>query len=119
MYENLRGVSPVLQTPFLADDGIDEKGFQVVVDALVRSGVRSMMFPGFVSEFYKLTDDERQRLITLLLEQTRPGSGVSSIISISDHSTPVAVRRAVAAVEGEQARSTSSRHISWRPLELQ
>jgi dihydrodipicolinate synthase/N-acetylneuraminate lyase len=99
MRNDLRGVVPVLEVPFRADDSVDEGGFARVIEELVRRDVRTMMFPGFASEFYKLTDDERDRLVALLLDRTAGDPEVSAIISIPDHATATAVRRAASAVE--------------------
>ena len=41
------------------------------------------MFPGFASEFHKLSDLERSNLIGLLLDQTRGLAGPSAIVSIA------------------------------------
>jgi len=58
------------------------------------------MFPGFASEFYKLTDAERERLVEVLIEETRDApEPVTAVISIPDHATSVAVDRARRAVE--------------------
>ena len=94
-----RGVSPVLQVPFTQDGAVDVDGFQRVVRHLLGAGVTSVMFPGFASEFYKLTDQERGLLRDVLLAQTRHRPDVAAIISIADHATYPAARRAVDAVE--------------------
>lgn len=92
------GVCPVLETPFTDDGAVDEAGFLTVVDHMIRSGARSVMFPGFASEYHKLTDDERTRLTGLLLQRTR-GTPVSAVISIPDHATQIATLHARHAVE--------------------
>jgi dihydrodipicolinate synthase/N-acetylneuraminate lyase len=55
----VRGVSPVLEVPFTPDGSIDAEGFRRVVRYVLSTGVTSMMFPGFASEFHKLSEDER------------------------------------------------------------
>lgn len=92
-------VCPVLETPFTDDGSVDELGFSRVVDHVIAAGVGSVMFPGFASEFHKLADDERRRLITLLLERTNPRPDVRAVISVPDHATDLAVRSAQWAVE--------------------
>jgi len=91
------GVCPVLETPFTDDGSVDEAGFLAVVDHLLACNVESVMFPGFASEYHKLTDSERSRLVDLLLERTR-GQRMSVIISIPDHATRIAAARARYAV---------------------
>jgi 4-hydroxy-tetrahydrodipicolinate synthase len=88
------GISPVLEVPFHDDGRLDADGFGTVVDRVLATGVESVMFPGFASEFHKLSTGEREVLCSLLLERE-----VAAIISVPDHATYHAVRQAVAAVE--------------------
>ncbi|MGW4028837.1 dihydrodipicolinate synthase family protein [Streptomyces sp. NPDC004838] len=93
------GVSPVLQVPFNADGSLDEGGFDTVVTRVLGTGVRSVMFPGFASEYHKLYDDERGRLLEILLGHTRDRDDVCAIVAVHDHGTIAAVRRAHEAAE--------------------
>lgn len=93
------GVCPVLETPFIDDGSVDYTGFVKVIDSVVRAGAKSVMFPGFASEFHKLTDEERGKLIKILLDHTASIEGFTSVISVPDHATRIAVRRARQAVE--------------------
>lgn len=90
----VRGVCPVIETPFTDDGEVDYEGFARVVDHLIAIGVRSVMFPGFASEFYKLSDAERDALTTILLERTRSVPGFAPVVSVPDHATVLAVQRA-------------------------
>src|ERR1035437_9554127 len=94
----LRGVSPVLEVPFHDDESVDYAGFSNVVAHVLGTGVTSVMFAGFASEFHKLADDERQLLRGRLLHQTRSRDDVAAIVAVQDHSTIVAERRATEAV---------------------
>lgn len=94
----LRGVSPVLEVPFHDDESVDYDGFSDVVDHVLGTGVTSVMFPGFASEFHKLADDERQLLRGRLLDQTRGREDLAAIVAVQDHATVVAARRAAEAV---------------------
>jgi 4-hydroxy-tetrahydrodipicolinate synthase len=95
----LTGVSPVLEVPFDEHEDVDYDGFEALVHHVLRTGVRSVMFPGYASEFHKLSDEERTRLRDLLLAVTTGRVDVAAIVSVSDHSTALAVRKATAAVE--------------------
>ncbi len=90
----VRGVSPVLEVPFTAAGDIDVDGFRRVVRYVLDTGVSSMMFPGFASEFYKLTEDERRTLTAVLLAETGPRPDVAAIVAGQDHATRLAVARA-------------------------
>ncbi|KAA1418287.1 dihydrodipicolinate synthase family protein [Mumia zhuanghuii] len=95
----VKGVSPVLEVPFTDRGEIDEEGFARVVDYVVGTGVSSMMFPGFASEFYKLTEGERARLLAILLGITGPRHDVAAIVAVQDHATVLAATRAREAVD--------------------
>ncbi|MFE3173445.1 dihydrodipicolinate synthase family protein [Amycolatopsis sp. NPDC059090] len=94
----IRGVSPVLEVPFTDDGEIDVSGFRRVVRHVLGTGVGSVMFPGFASEFYKLAEDERQTLTEILLTETAPRADVLAIVAVQDHATRLAVKRAADAV---------------------
>jgi 4-hydroxy-tetrahydrodipicolinate synthase len=90
----VRGVSPVLQVPFTATGDIDVDGFRRVVRYVLGTGVSSMMFPGFASEYYKLAEDERRTLTDVLLAETSTRPDVAAIVAVQDHATRLAVARA-------------------------
>ncbi|WP_051580244.1 dihydrodipicolinate synthase family protein [Pseudonocardia acaciae] len=94
----IRGVSPVLEVPFDDDENIDAEGFGRLVDHVLGTGVSSVMFPGFASEFHKLGGDERITLRDVLLARTRDRPDVAAIISVPEHATVLAVAAAVDAV---------------------
>lgn len=98
MHAVVSGICPVVETPFLADGELDREGFARVVQHLLAAGTRSFMYPGFASEFLKLTDDERAEMVELLIETVRPCPDAVVVVSIPDHSAHIAVQRARAAV---------------------
>lgn len=98
MDPRLRGVSPVVETPFHADGTVDLDGFGALVEHLAGTGVTSMMFPGFASEFHKLSDAESDALIERYLEVLTAHPGVAAIVSVPTHATLLAARRVRAAV---------------------
>lgn len=97
-YQLIRGVSPVLATPFESDGAVDVGSFRRSVATLVEAGVTSVMVPGFASEFYALDDVERAQLVAETLGVTS-GADVAVIGSVSDNSTVVALRRALDLVD--------------------
>jgi len=97
--ENLvRGVCPVLEVPFTEGGDVDYPGFSRVVCHVLGTGVTAVMFPGFASETHKLADEERRQLTELLLSRTRSLRDVAAVISVSEHSTELAVRATRSAV---------------------
>lgn len=93
----VRGVSPVLEVPFTSAGDVDHDGFRRVVRHVLGTGVTSVMFPGFASEYHKLAEAERAELTAILLSETRHRSGVAAIIAVQDHATRLAAERAQAA----------------------
>ena len=59
----LRGVVPVLPTPFDQHDAIDYDALRSEVEFAVEAGVRGVCVPAYGGEFYKLSDAERLRLV--------------------------------------------------------
>ncbi len=92
--ELVRGVSPVVEVPFTDTGEIDVAGFRRVVRYVLSTGVTSMMFPGFASEYHKLADGERRTLTEVLLNETAQHDGVAAIVAVQDHATRLAVARA-------------------------
>lgn len=95
----LTGVCPVLEVPFFDDGSVDLAGFHSVVEHVLGAGATAVMFPGFASEFLKLSDDERRALRDILLQHTAGKTGVAAVISIPDHATRIAVEEAARAAE--------------------
>ncbi|OYO02252.1 hypothetical protein CGZ96_02595 [Enemella evansiae] len=94
-----RGLVPVIQTPFQADGTIDLPSFDRLVDHTLSAGVGGVFFPGIASEFYQLDDAERGELTRRLLRRTNELPEVPAIVSITDQSAIVGVRRAREALE--------------------
>lgn len=91
---NIRGVSPVLAVPFTKEGDVDGPGFRALVGHVLQSGATSAMLFGFASEFHKLTDDERTALRSSFIEETSARGDFVAIVSVTDHATEIAVRRA-------------------------
>ncbi len=67
MKAGLKGIFPVLPTPFLAGGGIDEAGMSRLVGFALDQGVDGVVFPGFASEVENLSADERARLLKIVV----------------------------------------------------
>ncbi|CUA87052.1 Dihydrodipicolinate synthase/N-acetylneuraminate lyase [Chelatococcus sambhunathii] len=64
----LRGILPVLPTPFRPDGAIDEAAMRRLVAFALRSGVDGVVFPGFASEVESLSGEERRRLLAVVVD---------------------------------------------------
>ncbi|MND83275.1 dihydrodipicolinate synthase family protein [Agrobacterium tumefaciens] len=68
MVAGLKGILPVLPTPFLADGGIDEAGMKRLVAFALDKGVDGVVFPGFASEVEALNAAERATLLKIVVD---------------------------------------------------
>jgi dihydrodipicolinate synthase/N-acetylneuraminate lyase len=84
----LRGVLPVLSTPFTADDAIDEQALAREVDWLLSCGVDGLTI-AMVSEVLRLSDGERRQLTELVVHAT--AGRVPVVASVGAESTKAAV----------------------------
>ena len=88
LHVNLHGVTPVLCTPFDAQESIDEAALRREVDFTIEAGSVAICAPAFGSEYYKLSDPERYRVAELAVEQA--AGRIPVVISTSSgsvHST--------------------------------
>ena len=89
MERQLKGVFPILATPFSKDGDVDEDGLKRLINFCIECGVHGLGEFGLASEFYKLTDDERRRITDLVLEEV--GGRVPVVIGVGGPSNVVAV----------------------------
>ena len=68
--EPMRGVFPVLVTPFDNQDRVDEDSLRSVVEYNIGAGVHGLTI-AFASEIAKLTEAERARVAEVVIDQTR------------------------------------------------
>jgi dihydrodipicolinate synthase/N-acetylneuraminate lyase len=97
--KHLRGICPIVAVPFTSDGHVDYSSFERLVSHLLGTGISALTLFGLASEFYKLTDSERETLMLLMLAQTSTHPEVAGVVSITDHSWEVAVERARRAEE--------------------
>lgn len=83
----------MLSTLFTAEGEICYDDMDRQLDFLLSSGIHGVGLFGIGSEFYKLTDDEKCRLAEKVTRATR-NSPVYSMLSVTDHCTELAVKRA-------------------------
>src|SRR6187455_2502229 len=92
------GVYPIAPTPFTATGDLDLPGMRRVLDCMIDQGVDGICILANYSEQFLLSDEERDTLLDLCLEQV--AGRVPVIVTCSHYSTRIAsarARRAVAA----------------------
>jgi len=96
MTSGLKGILPVLPTPFAVDGGIDEAGMVRLVRFALENGVDGVVFPGFASEVENLTAEERAALLKIVVGEVAGRVPVIAGASGSDWQTVVEHGRAAA-----------------------
>lgn len=87
------GVCPIITTPFDDRGEVDFESLRSVIQWIGRAGCHGATLFGIAGEYYKLADNERRAMAELTVEECRK-AGVASIVSVTDHATEVAVKRA-------------------------
>jgi dihydrodipicolinate synthase/N-acetylneuraminate lyase len=65
----LKGIVTPVVTPFDDEENVDEEALRTVVNFLVRKNVHVLFALGGTSEFYKLSLDERKRVIDIVVDE--------------------------------------------------
>ena len=94
MSKQISGIVPIVAATFANSGSLDEDSFQSLVRHLLKTGVSALTLFGLATEFYKLADNDRAQMQTLLLTETSHSESIAGIISITDHSWEVASQRA-------------------------
>lgn len=96
----MKGIIPVLETPFGVDGAVDMESFDRLVDYIVGLGLEGVVFPAFASEFYKLSDEERRFLIERLNRRVvSSGSDMIVVGGVAESATFRAQEVALGAIE--------------------
>jgi 4-hydroxy-tetrahydrodipicolinate synthase len=76
------GVVPVLPVPFCEDESIDEKSLARLAEFTATHGAAAMCLPAYGSEFYKLTEAEREQVIGIVI---KAAGGRIPVIAQANH----------------------------------
>ena len=88
------GNCPIIATPFTRDGAVDYESLEREIRRIAQNGCEAATMFGIASEFYKLTDDERERIVDVVTN-TADDVGLSPVLSVTHESTDVAVQWAV------------------------
>jgi dihydrodipicolinate synthase/N-acetylneuraminate lyase len=97
LVREISGVLPVIQTPFLADESIDEVTLVKELNWVLDQGVAGLT-TGMVSEILRMTESERHHLSEIVIGVAKD-RGALSIISCGSESTKTAIAHAKHAQE--------------------
>ncbi len=76
------GIVPIIPTPFHPDGAIDEEGLRRLVEFCVAGPATAICLPAYGSEFYKLAEEERLRVVGIAVEQA---AGRTPVIGQANH----------------------------------
>jgi 4-hydroxy-tetrahydrodipicolinate synthase len=90
----LFGSIPIIPTPFTPEEEIDEQQLRDLIEFSISAGLDTVCLPAYASEFYKLTDDEKLKVVEIAVDQA---AGRLRIMAQSNHaSLKVAIKLAKA-----------------------
>lgn len=89
----IHGICPIVTTPFTDSGEVDPATFRKLIHWLADGGCNALTLFGIAGEYYKLSDDERRKMVAWMIEACRAAK-VPSIISVTDHATELAIARA-------------------------
>ncbi|MCC7355011.1 MAG: dihydrodipicolinate synthase family protein [Anaerolineae bacterium] len=92
MKANLRGVIPILATPFTEDNEVDKEDARRLIEHLLAQGVHGVAATGGSGEVRMLTRAEREWLVSLAMEQI--AGRVPVLVGVSAPTTEEAVHHA-------------------------
>jgi 2-keto-3-deoxy-L-arabinonate dehydratase len=81
---SLVGVVPVVPTPFHPDESIDVDSLRQVVDWIANKDLAAMCLPAYGSEFYKLSEAERDQVVSTAIEANK---GRIPVIAQANHAS--------------------------------
>ncbi len=86
--KEIRGIFPVVATPFKHDASVDETGLRNILHYVLKTGAHGLTFPAVASEFYALSEGERKKLSEIVIEEVQ--GKIPVIITVSAPSTTIA-----------------------------
>ena len=89
----IKGICPIIAAPFTESGEVDYNSLENLVKTLIQGGCGAVTLFGIAGEYYKLSDDERTKMAEVTVKAAKEAGG-KTIISVTDHSTEVAVARA-------------------------
>ena len=87
--KSIRGVYPIIATPFNEHGEIDEQSMRHIARYVLKAGVHGVAYPAVASEFYALSIAERKDLADVLLVEVN--GKVPAVIGISSPTAEMAI----------------------------
>ncbi len=91
--KEIKGICPIIAATFHENGEIDYESLENLVSTLIDGGCHAVTLFGIAGEYYKLTDEERLKMAKVVTDTCKKKGG-TSILSVTDHSTEIAAKRA-------------------------
>ncbi|WP_077342284.1 dihydrodipicolinate synthase family protein [Pseudocolwellia agarivorans] len=91
--QDIFGINPIAAMPFTAEGNVDLNSFKTMLEHLITTGCYGVTLFGIASEFYKLNDAEKAQLTDIFIS-TLADKNMYRCISVTEHSTELAVKQA-------------------------
>jgi dihydrodipicolinate synthase/N-acetylneuraminate lyase len=69
MKNELKGIIPIVPTPFTADESIDASALEDLIQFSIDRGLQAVCLPAYASEFYKLSDAEKLEVVKIAVKK--------------------------------------------------
>ena len=89
----LSGICPIIATPFSRSGEVDFDSMKNLLRFLASEGCGALTLFGIAGEYYKLSDDEQDKMALLTADECK-AAGIPSIMSVTKHSTACAIEQA-------------------------
>jgi dihydrodipicolinate synthase/N-acetylneuraminate lyase len=68
--QQISGIVPIIPTPFTNDEEIDEPALRNLIEFAISRKLQTVCLPAYASEFYKLSDEEKCRVVQIAIDQS-------------------------------------------------
>ncbi len=89
----IKGIFPIIATPFSDNGEVDYESFENLVKTLIEGGCQGATLFGIAGEYYKLTAEEKEKLAVITIETCHKCGG-KAVLSVTEHATEAAVLQA-------------------------
>ena len=89
----IKGICPIIAATFHENGEVDYESLENLVKTLIKGGCHAVTLFGIAGEYYKLSDEERKKMVEVTVKAAKEAGG-KTIISVTDHATEVAVKTA-------------------------
>mgnify|MGYP000986269761 CR=1 FL=1 len=72
---DIKGICPIIATPFTESGEVDYIGLDNLVKHLIKGGCGAVTLFGIAGEYYKLTDDEREKMAKVTINAANETGG--------------------------------------------